>query len=291
MAYNLRYYFIDEERYMSADINYQNDKSVPIEKRIEYIDYKETLYWNFTLTLNHANTPLPEEYSGSNSEDDRTGNYNGTSNDDFTHTNNKITITNTIYNDKNHTTNVTADNYNNLIINPEHEDFLITFKQVEKIWNNSGHNVTESYNNNKYSINGYMYINNTSSGTKVTYKSNTTPITNSIDMGNDYNILVPANGTVVMDYLPDGKYEITCHYDIDFDSFDFAFSGSKGTAKFTEENGKHYLTLSSVDVKTEGEVKHTATIDYWRGYVDDENNNANSANNTISNLNYKSSMN
>ena len=56
-------------------------------------------------------------------------------------------------------------------------------------------------------------------------------------------------------------------------------------------NGKHYLTLSSVDVKTEGEVKHAATIDYWRGYVDDENNNASSANNTISNLNYKSSMN
>ena len=56
-------------------------------------------------------------------------------------------------------------------------------------------------------------------------------------------------------------------------------------------NGKHYLTLSSVDVKTEGTVNHMATIDYWRGYVDDENNNASSANNTISNLNYKSSMN
>ena len=34
-----------------------------------------------------------------------------------------------------------------------------------------------------------------------------------------------------------------------------------------------------------------ATIDYWRGYVDDENNNSSSANNTITNLNYKSSMN
>lgn len=31
------------------------------------------------------------------------------------------------------------------------------------------------------------------------------------------------------------------------------------------------MTLSSKDVYTEGNVKHAATIDYWRGYVNDEN--------------------
>lgn len=37
------------------------------------------------------------------------------------------------------------------------------------------------------------------------------------------------------------------------------------------ENGKAYITLTSKDVSTTGTILHVATIDYWRGYVDDEN--------------------
>ena len=273
MAYNLRYYYIDEGRYMNATASYYvAPLTASVEKRTEYLTFKETLYWNFTLTLNHKDTPLPEEYTGSSSEDDRTGNYTGDRNDDFTFTNNVISITNKVYSDDNHTITASDPDYDKLLIDIEHEDFLITFKQVQKIWNNQGHNVTESYNNDKYSINGYMYINN---GTtmKVSYKSNTDVIDNAVGVGNDYNIIVPANGSVILDYLPDGKYEITCHYDIDFDSFDFSFEGTTGTATFTEENGKHYVTLSSKDVLTEGTITHVATIDYWRGYVNDQNNN------------------
>lgn len=291
MAYNIRYYKITEDRDMDADSTYDlSNEYIPFEKRYERLYYKENLVWDFVLTLNHADTKLPTEYSGSASEDDRTGNYNGVTDDDFTFTNNVITITNKVYSDDNHTVTANDPDYDKLLMNIEHEDFLITFKQVQKIWNNQGHNVTESYNNDKYSTNGYMYIDNSSS-MKVSYKSNTDVINNAIAVGNDYNILVPANGSVTLDYLPDGKYEITCHYDIDFDNFDFFFEGTTGTAKFTEENGKYYVTLSSKDVLTEGTINHAATIDYWRGYVNDQNNNNSAADNILEDyITYKSSL-
>lgn len=34
---------------------------------------------------------------------------------------------------------------------------------------------------------------------------------------------------------------------------------------------KFYITLTSKDEKTTGDIIHNSTIDYWRGYVDDKN--------------------
>lgn len=91
-------------------------------------------------------------------------------------------------------------------------------------------------------------------------------------IGNEYNIYVPANGSTTLEYLPDGKYEITCHYDIDFSDFTFKATTGKAASITKESNGKYYLTFSSATVKDNQDITHSATIDYWRGYVDDMNN-------------------
>lgn len=91
-------------------------------------------------------------------------------------------------------------------------------------------------------------------------------------IGNEYNVYVPANGSVTLEYLPDGKYEITCHYDIDFSNFTFEATAGKTASIKKESDGKYYLTFSSATVQDNQDITHSATIDYWRGYVDDMNN-------------------
>lgn len=92
-------------------------------------------------------------------------------------------------------------------------------------------------------------------------------------IGNEYNILLPAQGSTTIDFLPDGKYEICCHYDIDFSKFNYEYTDddTEGEAVLTKENGKYYLTLTSKEKTTTGDITHNSTIDFWRGYVDDEN--------------------
>lgn len=287
MAYNMRYYYIDEERSMRANIT-QNvlPLTAPVEKKIEYLFYKETLYWNFTLTLNHPETKLPTEYSGSESSDDRTGIYNGSDNDDFMHTKNTLVISNKIYAEKDQTTEVnkygtTAKNnkydyYDNLITDAGNESFLITLKQVEKSWDNSGHDTVQSYNDSKYSKNGYKSTsyNDANGNMTINFVSNASANASSFneyeEIGNEYNIQLPAHGTVVIDYIPDGRYEVTCHYDIDFDYYTMTMTN--GTVKFEQGgNEKWYITISSTEQISTGDFLHKATIDYWRGYVNDEN--------------------
>ena len=91
-------------------------------------------------------------------------------------------------------------------------------------------------------------------------------------IGNEYNVYVPAKGSTTLEYLPDGKYEVTRHYDIDFNNFTFEASAGKTASITKESNGKYYLTFSSATVKDNQDITHSATIDYWRGYVDDMNN-------------------
>jgi len=118
-------------------------------------------------------------------------------------------------------------------------------------------------------------LNNNSAVTKFVSNSvnNATTIvpSGSIAVGNEYNVLIPANGSVEVNYLPDGKYELTCHYDIDFDNFKFDLDNSSSSVKFTKENGKYYITLSSKDITSVGGIIHSSTIDYWRGYTNDKN--------------------
>lgn len=252
MAYNVRYYYITEDRYMRATPTYDvMPDTVEPSKQVEYLFYKETLYWNFELELNNPKTPLPEEYSGSASSDDRTGNYNGSYNDDYMHTNNTFTITSKVYADTKENnvlnqygslnSNRDWNYYENLKTEKGNESFLITLKQVEKTWPSFGYTTGESYNNNKYSINGYVthtYSNNRLFRQFVSNPWNTTPTGNYIPanseaVGNDYNIFLPAQGSVTVDYIPDGKYEINCHYDIDFSNFNY--ETSSGTVILSKE--------------------------------------------------------
>lgn len=103
-------------------------------------------------------------------------------------------------------------------------------------------------------------------------------------VGNEYNVIIPAEGQTEMMYLPDGKYEITCHEDIDFHSISFIDSdnGSK-TTSLEEDNGRWFITFSSTSNENKNSVnefldsKRTNTsnvtgnseIDWWRGYDDD----------------------
>lgn len=89
------------------------------------------------------------------------------------------------------------------------------------------------------------------------------------EIGNEYNIQLPAHGTVIIDYIPDGRYEMTCHYDIDFDNYNVTMTN--GTVEFEKKNDKWYITISSKPETSTGDFLHAATVDYWRGYVDDEN--------------------
>ena len=306
MAYNLRYYYITEECYMTASANYQSMPYYgPSEKRTEYVFYKETLYWRFYLDINNKahGTTLPTEYSGSASSDDRTGVYTGAKNDDYLHTNNVLTITSKVFADDDQKQllnsygrldgNTNYNYYHNLKTDIPNEAFLITLKQVAKIWDSDDKNIVElnsskndiatykhgskrieeKYNNNAYSVNGYkstVYTGNRMTIRFVSEASATSTATMLIEnIGNEYNVIVPAQGSTTIDYIPDGKYEITCHYDIDFNMFNYQFSG--GNAVFSIENGKAYITLTSKDKKTTGAIIHNSTIDYWRGYVNDKN--------------------
>lgn len=287
MAYNMRYYYIDEECYMRATPVYDIAPiATPAEKQTEYLTFKETLHWNFTLTLNDSRTKLPTEYSGSASSDDRTGVYNGGTNDDYMHTKNTLVISNKIYADKAQTsevnkygttsTNNKYDYYDNLITEAANESFLITLKQVQKSWDNSGHDTTESYNDSKYSKNGYKSTsyNDANGNMTINFVSNASADASNFneyeEIGNEYNIQLPAHGTVIIDYIPDGRYEVTCHYDIDFDYYTMTMLN--GTVKFEQGgNEKWYITISSTPETSTGDFLHKATIDYWRGYVDDEN--------------------
>lgn len=278
MAYNLRYYYITEDNYMRAVINYfPGDNDFPQKNQIENMKFKETLYWTFNLTLNgNQYTPIPGEYIGSNSADDRTGNYTesgSATSDDYTHTNNKLVITSKINNQSGVQISDEATEYKKLQISQNQEGFLITLKQMNKAWSNNGDSVTQNYSPTAYSTNGYItYTYDTNRNAMIrSFISGATPITGSTAVGNEYNIYVPASGSTAMNYLPDGKYELSCHYDIDFSNFEFANAG-EGLATITSENGKYYLTFSSTNVTDNQSVTHKSKVDYWRGYVDDMNN-------------------
>ena len=277
-AYNLRYYYITETINMHSNPNVYYDSALANTGHgIEQLNYMETLLWNFTVTLNGSDKTLsPTEYSGSNSADDRTGNYNGTTNDDYTHTNNKLTITSNVKNQSGN--NIYAENeaYKKLQIDQNQEGFLITLKQIKKNWTGSGDSTGENYTNNSYSKNGYIYYYYDTSRNRLTrifQPEATTPSgIGYTSVGNEYNVYVPANGSTTLEYLPDGKYEVTCHYDIDFSNFTFKATTGKTASITKESNGKYYLTFSSATVKDNQDITHSATIDYWRGYVDDMNN-------------------
>ena len=277
MAYNLRYYYITESNEMKSMPRYnQLPFNVSNDKKTEYLFYTETLHWTFNVDLNGSNlTMSPTEYSGSNSSDDRTGNYNGSVDDDYSHTNNKLTITSNVKNQSGAHIDAEDTAYKNLQIDQNQEAFLITLKQIKKNWTGSSDSTGESYTNNNYPANGYIYYNYDTSRNRLTrifQPEASASGTGYTAVGNEYNIVVPANGSVTLEYLPDGKYEVTCHYDIDFSNFAFATTAGKTASIVKESNGKYYLIFSSATVQDNQDITHSATIDYWRGYVDDMNN-------------------
>lgn len=278
MAYNLRYYYITENNEMTSVSNYiKMPIGVSDAKKIEYLFYTETLHWTFNVDLNGSSLTIsPTEYSGSNSSDDRTGNYNGSVDDDYSHTNNKLTITSNVKNQSGAHIDAEDTAYKNLQIDQNQEAFLITLKQIKKNWTGSSDSTGESYTNNNYPANGYIYYNYDSSRNRLTRifqpEAEAPTGTGYTAVGNEYNIYVPANGSTTLEYLPDGKYEVTCHYDIDFSNFTFAVTTGKTASIVKESNGKYYLTFSSTTVEDNQDITHSATIDYWRGYVDDMNN-------------------
>lgn len=342
LAYNLRYYYITESRRMSTKdqsgaesikyITAADTASVDDFHNVGYLKYKEYLHWDFVCTLfGTPETSLPTEYTGSESADDRTGVYKTVdNNDDYTHTNNTLTVVSHVYDDysntnpeydsnkkpanglyKNKVANGNTMDYDRLDTAVQRESFLITLKQVQKNWTTNtagtasdengnsynihdGNNTGETYNNARYSLNGKrinIYNNSTGMlldihesgmadeyliGDMVQYESDR--IISLI--GNEYNIVVPAQGSTTLEYIPDGKYEISCHYDIDFRDFEFDAAGRNVT--FTYENqagnevdredksGKWYVTFSSQHESSMENLTHKSEIDKWRGYVDDE---------------------
>ena len=82
----------------------------------------------------------------------------------------------------------------------------------------------------------YYYDTSRNRLTRIFQPEATTPSgTGYTSAGNEYNVYVPANGSTTLEYLPDGKYEVTCHYDIDFSNFTFEATTGK-TASITKES-------------------------------------------------------
>ena len=134
--------------------------------------------------------------------------------------------------------------------------------------------ILENYSKNGYKSTSY----NTSNGNMtINFVSNASATASNFneyeEIGNEYNIQLPAHGSVVIDYIPDGRYEMTCHYDIDFDNYNVEMlnQSTNKTVSFEKIGDKWYITLSSTHEESNGDFVHKATVDYWRGYVDDEN--------------------
>lgn len=366
MAYNLRYYYInekcelnikkedlhltnypDEEDEANKDIkvkpasedvidHYINISTSP-EHRDNELQYKETLQWNFTVTLNGSDhTTLPTEYTGSESPDDRsgifTGGDGGNYNSDFTHTQNKLIVKSRVFADdsslnnaknnytktKNYTAEADSNDYERLAAYKECEGFLLTFRQVKKTWKNDGDYVFEDYEEDESPVNGKRINRYTGKDALSDKHISFCELSETEDdavaddiaseitaVGNTYNLIVPAEGETEMMYLPDGKYEITCHSDIDLHSFSFTDNNYANYKTAVEEvvdkNGKSrfFITFSSTsnqiypsatpypaetpdpsavpvpfDVKdaereNTSNMTHKSEIDWWRGYVDD----------------------
>ncbi len=308
MRYNIRYYEIAEAAYLDYESiwYYNTPRYVPEEKRISYLFYKELQLYSFVATLLETeDVYLPTEFSGSSSASDRTGHINGEN--DWTFTNQKTWVQNGITQDTTRVGYINAyksalreskvnnpstttqtfkfDPYENLMMDKSKEYFPIKFTQMEKKWTatNPGGNwtVTESYTGN-YSKNGHKTITNINNGkhTSLTVKHESNPANlitgehldiTGIPFGNEYNILLPLNGDgFKLEYLPDGKYEVTFQDDIDF--YDLDLVGINGNSLLTKENGKSYITFSSADASNDTiTVKLNAKIDDWRGNVDDTN--------------------
>lgn len=248
-AYNLRYYYISEAYDLSVQKRQYTYDTTTIYR------YTESLVWNFTATINsNSFVSPPVNYSGSNSPDDRTGVFNGTgignTDDDYTHTNNIVTFTNTVYNQGEETAQ--NSDFNKINTKKKNEYFLLRLEQIQKSWSGSGDLITETYADGLWS-------------------------------GNSYNVIIPANGSTTLEYLPDGKYEVYIYgnnnNDTDVKDADFDFwkmtqvSGSNITfSKELQSDGsyKYYIETSSEAETATATLKHWNKIHTWRGYVDDD---------------------
>lgn len=347
MAYNLRYYYITENRELTikkedfnvktypdqdleedkgiGGIDYYYNMSVPEDHKDKELQYKETLKWNFIVTLNGGeddSTSLPTEYTGSESPDDRSGIFSGEEggsyNSDYTHTQNKLIVKSNVFADdgklnsannnytktETYTAKPNAKDYERLAAYKECEGFLLTFRQVKKSWLGSGDDVREDYKDNESPLNGFR-VNKYTSDDKLsdihksfaeTVPSGTPAPTDkaykATAVGNEYNLIVPAEGQTEMMYLPDGRYEITCHADIDLHSFSFIDNGDGRTTAVEKKNNRWFITFSSTSNQTKdtsapdgqepvpfdvknaerenvSDMTHRSELDWWRGYVDD----------------------
>lgn len=116
---------------------------------------------------------------------------------------------------------------------------LITLKTIKKNWNNK----VESWNNN-------VYMTDTNGDVVA------------------YNVIVTPSTNAVVDYLPDGKYELIVHSSMLFDLDKFSAQAYETSgAIVSEENGKYYITYPSAeDYSTILNLHAQVILNSWRGY-------------------------
>jgi hypothetical protein len=139
-----------------------------------------------------------------------------------------------------------ADKHDYLAIaSTEDEAVLITLKQIKKTWNGTGSSATEVFNNNEYAI-------DIESGRVISY-----------------NVIVTPNNDTVVDYLPDGRYELVIADDTSFDFNAFKASTYElENASLTTQNGRYFITFESKHeysaiIKLHAEI----LLESWRGYT------------------------
>lgn len=183
--------------------------------------------------------------------------------DSFTGGNlNHVVLSADPYSSKNHLLPADKDDY--LAINAsENRVFMITLKPLKKTIDiGTG---TETYHN--------TYLTQTiDTRTKLPAKGKGVmpPAQYAQERQVLYNVTVTPRYDVILEGLPDGKYEICPHNDslFDFDKFVAAASEIK-EAELAKENGKWYLTFSSHDGYSQVDKLHLNMIAKpWSGYVD-----------------------
>lgn len=121
----------------------------------------------------------------------------------------------------------------------EEQTMLITLKEVQKSWEGTGVDAVENYDNNTYT-------------------------------GHEYNIVACDDKDTVVDYLSDGRYEITTTNSLYFDYQSFESSISEITnADVFEEDGRFFITFSSqYDYSAILSLHAKVLMSSWRGYSD-----------------------